>query len=181
MILQDEIAVITLVGVGIVTLAFIYVIFQSGKPGETAQVQKKSNFIRRWWFWALVLFGIGVTWGTLKPFPIPVQFSVLKANQVVDVVGHQWYWTLSTKEVEAGTPVEFRVTSSDVNHGFAVYAPDNRIVFQTQAMPGYTNKVLYTFHTPGTYRVLCLEYCGVAHYAMTSEFKVVAAKTGDAS
>jgi cytochrome c oxidase subunit 2 len=179
--MQDIVSLATLAGVGIVTLVFIYVIAQSGKSDDAAQVQKQSNFIRRWWFWVLILFGIGVAWGTLKPFPIPDQYNALKAAQVVDVVGHQWYWTISRKELEAGTPVEFRVTSNDVNHGFAVYAPDNRIVVQTQAMPDYTNKLLYTFHTPGTYRVLCLEYCGVAHHAMETQFTVVTAKTGGAS
>jgi len=30
----------------------------------------------------------------------------------------------------------------------------------------------YTFKEPGTYRVLCLEYCGVAHHEMTADIKV---------
>ncbi|MGH8337220.1 MAG: cytochrome oxidase, partial [Gammaproteobacteria bacterium] len=80
--------------------------------------------------------------------------------------------------VQADSPVEFRVTSSDVNHGFAIYAPDGRIVTQVQAMPGFTNKLVYTFTQPGTYRVMCLEYCGVAHAVMTSEITVVEA-SGD--
>lgn len=96
------------------------------------------------------------------------------------MVAHQWYWQLSRKQVEAGVPVEFRVTSADVNHGFAIYAPDDRIVIQTQAMPGFTNKMLHTFRQPGTYRILCLEYCGLDHHGMMTEIKVVAAK-GDQS
>ena len=70
--------------------------------------------------------------------------------------------------------MEFHVTSKDVNHGFALYDPDMRIVAQTQAMPGYTNVLRYTFNEPGVYRVLCLEYCGVAHHEMTAEIKVAA-------
>jgi cytochrome c oxidase subunit 2 len=61
-----------------------------------------------------------------------------------------------------------------VNHGFALYDPDMRIVAQTQAMPGYTNVLRYTFREPGVYRVLCLEYCGVGHHEMTAEIKVSA-------
>jgi cytochrome c oxidase subunit 2 len=80
--------------------------------------------------------------------------------------------------VHAGSPVEFRVTSKDVNHDFAVYAPDGRIATQTQAMPGFTNKIVYTFTQPGTYKVMCLEYCGIGHAPMTSEIKVVAAGGG---
>jgi cytochrome c oxidase subunit 2 len=47
-----------------------------------------------------------------------------------------------------------------------------RIVAQTQAMPGYTNVLRYTFTEAGTYRVLCLEYCGAAHHVMAADIKV---------
>jgi cytochrome c oxidase subunit II len=39
-------------------------------------------------------------------------------------------------------------------------------------MPDYTNRLFYTFNVPGHYYVLCLEYCGVAHHAMNTEFDV---------
>ena len=80
--------------------------------------------------------------------------------------------------MQAGTPVEFRVTSSDVNHGFAIYAPDGRIATQTQAMPGYTNKLVHTFTEPGTYTVMCLEYCGIGHAPMTATLTVAPANGG---
>ncbi|EAR21318.1 cupredoxin domain-containing protein [Nitrococcus mobilis] len=181
MILQNEIWLITLLGLAAVTLGFIFVIAQAGKPTDSNRVQNTANAIRRWWFLALVVFGIGVTWATLKPFPIPDQHTPLKAAQVVNVVAHQWAWQLSRNQLEAGVPVEFRVTSADVNHGFAIYAPDERIVIQTQAMPGFTNKLLYTFRQPGTYRIRCLEYCGLEHHAMMAELEVVAAARGDQS
>jgi cytochrome c oxidase subunit 2 len=41
-------------------------------------------------------------------------------------------------------------------------------------MPGYINVLRYTFNEPGVYRVLCLEYCGVAHHEMTADIKVAA-------
>jgi cytochrome c oxidase subunit 2 len=177
MVFQDVIWTISLVGMGLVALGFIYAIVQAGKPPDTPaakQVARASNVFRAWLFWALVVLGIGVAWGTLRHFPIPLQHSPLQASQVVDVVGHQWSWDVSAKQVKADVPVEFRVTADDVNHGFAIYAPDGRIVIETQAMPGFVNKVLYNFHTPGTYKIMCLEYCGLAHTAMTAEFEVVA-------
>jgi cytochrome c oxidase subunit 2 len=70
------------------------------------------------------------------------------------------------------------VTSADVNHDFAIYAPDGRIVVQTQAMPGFVNKILYTFDKPGTYKIRCLEYCGLGHDVMAADLTVVAATTG---
>lgn len=175
---QDEVALITLIGVGLVALVFLYVIAQSGKSADAAQVQKGSYVIRRWWFFALLALGIGVTYATLKPFPIPDQHLQSKTAQIVSVVGHQWSWDLSRRQIEAGVPVEFRVTSTDVNHGFAIYSPAGHIVTQTQAMPGYTNRLVHTFTELGKYRVLCLEYCGLVHHMMATDFDVVAAPKG---
>ncbi len=75
---------------------------------------------------------------------------------------------LRVLEVSADALVEFRVTSLDTNHGFAVYDPNGAIVAQTQAMPGYFNRLRIHFDKPGFYAVLCLEYCGVAHHVMRS-------------
>ena len=177
MILQNVIWGITLTGMGLVALGFVYAIAQAGRPAdatEAARANRNSTTLRRSLFLALLLLGIGIAWASLRPFPIPLQHAPLQAAQVVDVVGHQWTWDVSQTRLTAGEPVEFRVTASDVNHGFAIYAPDGRIVIQTQAMPGFTNKILYTFRTPGTYRIMCLEYCGVAHNGMTAEFDVAA-------
>lgn len=77
-----------------------------------------------------------------------------------------------TIEINTGELVEFRVTSLDVNHGFAIYGPNNDIVAQTQAMPGYVNRLRWKFTTPGTYNILCLEYCGNGHQLMKSTFTV---------
>lgn len=68
--------------------------------------------------------------------------------------------------------VEFRVTSVDTTHSFAIYGPSGAIYTQTQAMPGYTNRLRFRFSEPGAYTVLCLEYCGAAHHLMRSSFLV---------
>jgi cytochrome c oxidase subunit 2 len=177
MILQNTIWIVTLTGMGLVTLGFIYAITQASRPADTAQAEqlhRTSNTLRRWLFLAFLLLSIGITWASLRHFPIPLQHEPLQATQVVNVVGRQWTWDISETRFKVDEPVEFRVTSDDVNHGFAIYAPDGRIVTQTQAMPGFTNKLLYTFRTPGTYKIMCLEYCGVAHNGMTVELDVTA-------
>jgi cytochrome c oxidase subunit 2 len=176
--LQNEAWVVTLVGIGLVTLGFVYVIAQAGKTADATTFKHRAYALRAWLFAALVVLGIGVTWATLQQFPIPDQHAQAAGNQVVQVMARQWSWEITPGEVRAGTPVEFRVTSADVNHGFAIYGQDDRILTQTQAMPGFTNRLLYTFTAPGTYRVMCLEYCGVAHHGMFGEVKVVAAAGG---
>lgn len=171
----------TLAGLAAISLVFLYIIIHSGSTAEVTRIQLVAKKIRGWWFGALIVLGVGVTWATLVPFPIPAQNTNLKADQVIDVVGHQWYWTISETDITAGSRVEFRVTSADVNHGFAIYGPNDLIVTQTQAMPGYINKLVHTFGEPGIYRVLCLEYCGLVHHGMEAEFTVVAAAKGDRS
>lgn len=179
MTFQSEIGFITLVGVGLVALVFLYVISRVGRPAVAEDVQKKAYALRRWLFLALVVFASAVTYASLKPFPIVQQRVGQQPAQSIDVIGHQWYWELSQNRITAGIPVEFRVTSADVNHGFALYSPDERLVAQTQAMPGYTNRLVHTFDQPGKYQVLCLEYCGLAHHAMITEFEVIAPTNGD--
>lgn len=47
---QTAIWAISLTGITVVTLAFLYVVIQAGKTADTAQVQRTSNVIRTWWF-----------------------------------------------------------------------------------------------------------------------------------
>jgi len=175
--LQDAIWGITLAGMGLVALGFLLVIIQAGKPADDAASAKSAHTARR--FQArlfgvlLVIFAAG-SWATLHNYPIPPQHRALDAQQVVDVTGRMWSWQIEPATVEVGRSVEFRVTSADVNHGFAIYAPDGRIVTQTQAMPGYTNVLLHAFDVPGTYTVQCLEFCGIGHAPMAAELQVVA-------
>ncbi len=74
--------------------------------------------------------------------------------------------------IRAGIPVEFRVTSTDVNHGFGVYDPGGTLLFQGQVIPGRIQRLVHTFDDPGTYEVLCLEFCGAKHHEMVTTFEV---------
>lgn len=39
-------------------------------------------------------------------------------------------------------------------------------------MPGREQRLVHTFHTPGTYTILCMEFCGVYHDRMRSQLVV---------
>jgi cytochrome c oxidase subunit II len=170
--IQDEVGVLTLAGIAGVALVFLYVIHGATRQADTVRVQARARAIRKWFFLVLLVLGAGVTAATLAPFPIPDQQAPSGTRLVVDVVGHQWGWRLPPGPIEAGVPIEFRVTSADVNHGFGIYDSSGRLLAQTQAMPGVTNRLVYTFVRPGRYRVLCLEYCGLVHYGMSAEILV---------
>lgn len=111
-----------------------------------------------------------------------------KADVEVTVAGYQWSWRIAegdyngdlaqftgTNEITlpVNKNIKFAVKSNDVNHNFAVYDDDGLIVTQTQAMPGYTNSIHHVFKKKGDYKVLCLEYCGVAHAFMFATIHVI--------
>jgi len=179
MVIQDVIWTIALCGIAIVSLVFLYILAGTGKAADEAAKSAAAQTARKiqgGLFIILLLGFVFGTWATLHQFPIPRQDASLQADQVVDVTARMWSWKFQPSSVEAGKTVEFRVTSADVNHGFALYSPDGRIVVQTQAMPEYTNRVLYRFEQPGTYIVQCLEYCGIGHAPMKATFVVAAPK-----
>ena len=178
MSLQDKVWWITLAGIGGVALVFCYVISQATRPADATQVEVRAHAIRRWFFLLLIVLGVGITAATLAPFPIPNQHAPSQARQAVKVLGRQWFWELNPGLIKVGVPVEFQVTSADVNHGFGIYDRSGRLLAQTQAMPGITNRLVYTFTQPGKYRVLCLEYCGLAHHGMVLEFDVIGTTEG---
>lgn len=154
---------------------FAFVAGTAGSREEDyAPLQKQAYRVRARLFWTLVLlFGPVMIYTLLDlPYDAAGARSSTAPVQVIEAVGYQWRWELSRDRVAAGQPVEFRVSSADVNHGFGIYDPDMRLIAQTQVMPGYTNTVRHTFGKEGTYKILCMEYCGTAHHNMMAEIKV---------
>jgi cytochrome c oxidase subunit 2 len=133
---------------------------------------------RRVTFWGLILLFLPAIGFSLTKMPYAAAADAPTAAVAINATGHQWTWAMSEDTVAAGKPVEFMVSANDVNHGFGLYDPSGRLVAQTQAMPGYTNVMRHTFATPGTYRILCLEYCGLGHHTMFAQLVVTAASAG---
>ncbi|WP_296753723.1 cytochrome C oxidase subunit II [Thiobacillus sp.] len=165
---------ITVALTAVLGLVFAYIALKSGRRTEYAPLQKRAYRLRRGLFWALVLLLTPILVYSMSELPYDAaQRHKGDKPQVIDAVGYQWYWTLSASEVTVGRPVEFHVTSGDINHGFGIYDENMRLVGQTQAMPGYVNKLQLVFHKAGTYKALCMEYCGLAHHNMTAEIRAV--------
>jgi cytochrome c oxidase subunit 2 len=87
---------------------------------------------------------------------------------VVSVVASMYSFGPDTIEVPANEPVTFRITSSDVIHGFDVVGTNANAM----AVPGYVSQFTYTFKRPGEYLVACHEYCGTFHHAMVGKLVV---------
>ncbi|MEO6352963.1 MAG: hypothetical protein ABIO19_02680 [Burkholderiaceae bacterium] len=167
---------VSLILMTLVALGFIFVAINSGTREEDyGHAVHKAYSVRAKLFWTLVLvLGPAMIYTLLDlPYKASHGQSASGPAQVVKVTGYQWRWELSRDHVVKDQPVEFHVTSADVNHGFAIYDTDMHIVAQTQAMPDYTNILRHTFTKTGTYKILCLEYCGIAHHNMITEINVV--------
>lgn len=112
-------------------------------------------------------------------------FSNETPAKVVYVNAQQFAYMMSYKSIDINKPevetdidlplnepIEFRVTSTDVTHGFGIYNSKAELLIQTQAMPGYVNRLRWKFTEPGKYNILCLEFCGSGHAVMRSSFIV---------
>ena len=71
--------------------------------------------------------------------------------------------------VPAGKPVITNLVSEDVIHSF--YIPALRV--KKDVVPGMTTKAWFEADTPGSYDILCAEYCGLGHSAMRAVLNVL--------
>ena len=173
--IQDYVLTITIIGMAVVAGTFAYVAFNTGKEtSDYLEIQEKSYSIRAKLFWVLAIAGVIITVVTTLDLPYAATRGDIPANAVeVNVEGRMWSWKLDKPEANAGDTVVFSVSAIDVNHGLGIYDTDMRLMGQVQAMPfGYVNKLKMTFDKPGNYKLVCLEYCGLAHHSMISEFTI---------
>ena len=101
----------------------------------------------------------------------------------VEVIGHDWWWefrytdqgfrTVNSLHIPAGRAVELTLTADDVIHSFWVPQLNGK----TDAIPGILNHMTLSASSPGSYRGVCAEYCGVGHACMP--FEVVADEKQD--
>jgi cytochrome c oxidase subunit 2 len=172
--MQNTVWILTIVATGVLGGIFLWVAANAGRSDDDAAGMARAAY--RWrahLFWVVLVAGVIITFATLSQWPIPGHaLAANKPDTVIRAVGAQWRWTLDRNTVRAGELVESQVSADDVNHGFAIYQGKSRIIAQTQAMPGYVNKLQVRFTEPGEYEVLCLEYCGLAHHGMRAAIKV---------
>ena len=181
---QHSILTLFLVLAGIASLVFTYIYLTSKHASQTEQQGMKNPLKKRFWF-LLILFVIMAIFASVT-IPKSPYFLFADENpaKVIHVSSMQFAFFMSQEAIDPQNPtteaielpanqlVEFRVTRMDVNHGFAMYHPKNRLITQTQAMPGYVNRLRYKFSEPGKYNIFCLEYCGMAHQVMKTSFVV---------
>ena len=164
---------ISILFMGLLAVVFAVVAAGSRVQAASGVLINVGGKLRMVLFWILIVALVPIAWFTLADLPYPPSNGGAGQAKEIKAVGSQWSWELSDDKVAVGQEVDFHVTSTDVNHGFAIYDSQLRLVTQIQSMPGYTNVLRHTFYEPGTYKILCLEYCGLGHHEMSAEINVV--------
>jgi cytochrome c oxidase subunit 2 len=102
------------------------------------------------------------------PFDRPGLRKIAAGVYEAYYVAHIFAFDPATIEVPAGSRVTFFVTSADVVHGFSI--PETGV--NTEVEPGWVSSVAHTFRTPGTFLLICNEYCGSGHLLMAANVVV---------
>ncbi len=171
----------------LIILAFAFLLANRFPKKSTAQITPMIYKFRTKYFYVLSAAVVICSYLALTNTPYPCMRQEVDIDAHVTVVGQKWLWHLhngpySEEVLDSSTSdsiflpmsknIEFHVTAPDVNHGFGVYDDKGVLMAQTQAMPGHVNRLLMSFEKPGTYKILCMEYCGVGHHVM-QEFFIV--------
>ena len=119
---------------------------------------KRAELLSR----ALII--IGVALAVTAPLLLWARTPLIHA-QIADNGG----WNPDVLKAEVGKPLQLRLTSDDVVHGFAVGQMDMEAV---DIMPGKVTDVTITFDKPGTYTFYCTRWCGVNHWRMRGTIEV---------
>jgi len=87
----------------------------------------------------------------------------------VRLIAEQYAFVPDCAQVPVDTPVKFRLTSTDVIHGFLLPATN----VNTMVVPGFVAEVRTSFTRPGVYNMPCHEFCGDGHHGMGARVSVV--------
>ncbi len=169
----------------ILIAAVFLVVFNSSLKKTIGQEGVANPLQKRIWFILTLFVVLAILAAVTIPKSPYYQFATETPSRVVYVGAMQFVFLFSDNAITTDNPkgeptlelplnelIEFRVTSLDVNHGMGVYDPSNKLVAQVQAMPGYVNRLRWKFDKPGTYHILCLEFCGLIHQNMRASFTV---------
>jgi cytochrome c oxidase subunit 2 len=124
------------------------------------------------WGVAVVAFLVVVLGGTMFQIPYWADNSDEKTPQEMNIVGRQFAWTIDPPRVRRDLKTRVEVRAADVNHALGVYDPDDVLVKQVNVLPGVTQDFVITFKKLGTYKLRCLEFCGVDHHLMSNDLEV---------
>ena len=155
-----------------------YRVRKSDPPDAIGTQIHDSHSLELWWTVIPTIFVV-----IMAIFSVKIWYNIEVAQPAggiaVEAIGHQWFYTFRYPNVhgeipdamhlEVGVPVTLHVTSSDVIHSF--WIPTMRI--KADMVPGLINTLHFTPLNPGTYKIICTEFCGTLHGEMEKQTVVI--------
>ncbi|MBX7120724.1 MAG: hypothetical protein K1X42_01205 [Opitutaceae bacterium] len=83
------------------------------------------------------------------------------------LIGRMWQWYPALR-LRVGETYRIHLSALDLQHGFSLQ-PLN---MNFQAVPGYDHVLTLTPTSKGEYTIVCNEFCGIGHHAMTGKIFV---------
>lgn len=182
--INQVMAIFTYLSIPVFVLVIVYagyavLAFRShGRPDSDGPSMRGNLTLQTWWVilsiaLCAVLYVVGFQ--TLMNVDAATPAGALQVN----VNGEQWLWDYSYPQYQnisgselvlpVGRPVDFVITSTDVQHSFWVPA----LGIKQDAVPGETTHVSVTPTVIGDYVVRCAELCGIYHAYMNTPVHVV--------
>ena len=168
--LQTRALIVLTVLTVISMLFFAVVAYQSTKDIPKERVATRGYALRK--YWAMFVIGVLTVAGIVSFLDMPYPDSSDTTKRTRITLGTMQFGFIPNPASVPVGPVSMEVTALDVNHGVGVYSPDGVLISQVQAMPGKTNVLQMNFDKPGTYQLLCMEYCGLYHFKMLGAITV---------
>jgi cytochrome c oxidase subunit II len=149
------------------------VVFRSTRVGFRVKAATRETVEKREGYWgiAVIVFLVAVLGGTMAQLPYSKRDQGNDAPQKLAVAGRQFAWTVKPARIRTGK-TQVVSTSLDVSHGVGIYDPDDVLIAQVNVLPDVRQNLGVTFKKTGTYRIRCLEFCGVDHHLMETTFEV---------
>jgi cytochrome c oxidase subunit II len=170
--------IVTMVMSVAVGLAALYFFFRyrkvrEGQPTRYVVPSQKTEFL-----FVSVPLVFFLSWFAIGFRDFVFYQTIPRDTLDINVMGKQWMWKfaypggpngVSVLYVPANRPVRLLLTSRDVIHSF--FVPAFRI--KMDVVPGRYTQTWFEATQPGTYQVLCTEYCGMWHSKMYAEVVVL--------
>lgn len=160
-----------------ITVFMIYIVIKyNRKKNKDAMQFTGSTKLEIIWTVIPLIIVLIMFWYGWKGFA-PMR-KVPEGAMEVTAIGRMWEWEFDygngkiSKDslvLPVNIPVKLNLVSEDVNH--SLFIPAFRV--KEDVVPGYNNYLWFTPTYIGNYDVLCTEYCGLMHYDMLGQAKIV--------
>ena len=108
-----------------------------------------------------------------SPFANPGLRELAPGKYEAYMTAQVWSFSPAELRIPAGSEVTFYVTTRDVQHGFKIMETNVNMMI----LPGQISTLKAVFEEPGTYNLICHEYCGaggptIGHHTMYAQIIV---------